>query len=717
MYSGIKRQSHGAARLAALLWAGTALTATAAHAQSTAAAPGLDEILVTATRLNKPITAIPNTIRVLDQGSIADQLVISSTLLDGLSFHVPSFSPARQKLSGFGESFRGRSPLYLIDGVPQSNPLRDGSRDGFTIDPAFIDRVEVIYGANAIQGVGATGGIINYVTPSAGDDGWAGRVSASGTSHDGFGGDAFGYKLSGLLSNKIGAFDFVAGAAFESRGLFFDAQGRPIGVDTTQGDTQDSDSLNLFAKLGLDLAPAQRLELMLNSFDLEADNDYVAVPGNPAQGIPTTAIEGPTPGDPAQNEVRTLSLTYSHAALAGGTLTAQAFFQDFAAVFGGGVFGVFQDPAIAPAGTLFDQSANNSEKYGVKLVYVRDNLLIDGLQLAAGADYLRDKTFQSLIQTGRLWVPETVFQSWAPFVQLEQALFGDRLRLSAGARVEIAQLKVDDFTGLASSGSTFVEGGQPSFEEPLLNAGLVYEPMEGLSLFASFSEGFTMPDVGRVLRAISTPGQNVADFLDLKPILADNAEIGLTWAYEGLTLQASHFWSSSALGQRLLADADGIFSVQREKTAIKGFEAALTWDVDDRLRLGANFAALNGRFDSDGDGVTDTQLAGVNVSPDRLNLFAEATFGQAVRARVQAARLFDRTFGNTVPGDDFAGYTLVDASVTWQRAPYGAISLAAENLFDNGYITYFSQTTRSNDPLGFFAGRGRTVTLRYQYSF
>src|SRR5690606_39827031 len=53
-----------------------------------------------------------------------------------------------------------------LDGVPQSNPLRDGRRDGFTIDMEAIERVEVIFGANAIQGLGATGGIVNYVTVS-----------------------------------------------------------------------------------------------------------------------------------------------------------------------------------------------------------------------------------------------------------------------------------------------------------------------------------------------------------------------------------------------------------------------------------------------------------------------------------------------------------------------------------------------------------------------
>ena len=30
----------------------------------------------------------------------------------------------------------------MIDGVPQSSPLRNGSRDGYTIDTAMIERIE-----------------------------------------------------------------------------------------------------------------------------------------------------------------------------------------------------------------------------------------------------------------------------------------------------------------------------------------------------------------------------------------------------------------------------------------------------------------------------------------------------------------------------------------------------------------------------------------------
>ena len=114
-----------------------------AFAQETADA-ALEEVIVQATRRALPAEDLPSKIRLIERDAIDRQLGFSTNLTDIIGQKVPSFSPNRQKLSGAGESFRGREPLYLIDGVPQSNPIRDGSRDGCTIDAAVIERAEVV---------------------------------------------------------------------------------------------------------------------------------------------------------------------------------------------------------------------------------------------------------------------------------------------------------------------------------------------------------------------------------------------------------------------------------------------------------------------------------------------------------------------------------------------------------------------------------------------
>ncbi|MGZ9099079.1 MAG: TonB-dependent receptor, partial [Brevundimonas sp.] len=465
----------------------------------------LDEVMVTASRIEQPRSALAATVEILDAAAVEQQTALAASAVDTVSALVPSFSPTRQKLSGFGETLRGRSPLYLVDGVPQSTPLRDDSRDGYTIDPFFIDRVEVIFGSNAIQGIGATGGVVNYVTarkPSEGE-GLTGRMMAQITADTGVLGDSLGSKLAAIGGQDFGTFDLTLGAAFETRGAYYDAEGRRIGFDGAQGEVQDSQALSLFARGGWDLGDERRLEGWINRFDLEGDGDYVTVAGNRATGLPTSAVRGQAPGEQPSNAVTSAALSFTDRALFGGVFRAQVFAHDYQGVFGGGTFADFQDPAIAPVGTLFDQSANNSEKLGFKVDWQGDVAGVTGLKALIGVDGLRDSTYQELILTGRNWVPETTYESLSPFLQLSQALLSDRLTLSAGVRHESATLKVDDFQTLYAYGPQTVAGGAPGFEETLFNVGAAFEMRPGLLVYASFAQGFTMPDVGRVLRGIN----------------------------------------------------------------------------------------------------------------------------------------------------------------------------------------------------------------------
>src|SRR5690349_21643745 len=235
-----------ASQEATLTAAGTAAATADASADEEQAG---DDIIVTGARTQLPVTALPLTVDIIDKDSLDQQVAISGSIVDAVSALSPSFSPTREKLSGAGETLRGRSPLFAINGIPQSTPIRDGSRDGYTIDPFFIDRVELIYGSNALQGIGATGGVVNQVTVGPPrEDGVSGRVLGQLTADDGFSSGGFGWKTAGLVSWKDGDFDATAGAAYEKRGVFFDGDGRRIGVDGTQGEVQDSKSFSLFGR-------------------------------------------------------------------------------------------------------------------------------------------------------------------------------------------------------------------------------------------------------------------------------------------------------------------------------------------------------------------------------------------------------------------------------------------------------------------------------------
>jgi iron complex outermembrane receptor protein len=719
--------------------ASTALSAPALAEEADDSAPGEDTIIVTAARTILPPSALPLTIDVIGKEALDQQLAMAGSVTDAVANLTPSFSPTRQKLSGAGETLRGRSPLYAINGIPQSTPLRDGSRDGFTIDGFFVDRVELIYGSNALQGIGGTGGIVNQVTVGApSEEGLSGRTLLQGTADNDFSKAGMGGKLAGLIQYKAGAFDATVGAAYEIRGVFSDAKGRPIGLNLTQGETQDSKTLSLFGRFGYELSPSARIDLIASRFELKGDGDYVAIPGNRALGLPTSAVRGNPPGKSAQNRTESVALSLTDSDLGGGNFVSQIFFNRSRDTFGGEIVtqAAFQDVRIAPIGTLFDQSQNRSRKFGGKLSYERGLPGFDDLTLTLGFDALWDTTEQRLIATGRTWVPPTDFRSLAPFAQANLKLFDGLIRVAGGARYENVKIKIDDYTTLATTttprGGVSVAGGSPTFDDVLINGGVIIEPTPGIRAYASYAEGFTVPDVGRITRAIGTAGVDIDDFLDISPIVSNNREIGFEVKRGPIDASASYFWSSSDKGQLLIARPDRTFDVQRLRVEIQGLELNLGVQTPiDGLKLNVGYAHLIGRFDSDAvpDGIVDSDLDGTNISPDRLNLAASYNSGP-FSARVQTQVYFKRRFdGKARAADDanplrplklgdndFGGYTLTDANVRYQTG-IGGISLSVQNLFNKQYIDYSSDTRLPTDQLSYFAGRGRTFTLGWDYRF
>ncbi|HEY0894132.1 MAG TPA: TonB-dependent receptor, partial [Cellvibrio sp.] len=413
----------------------------------------VEEVFVSASRTERPLSTIPNTVTVINAAELGQQLSIQDDLSTVLGNLIPGFSPSRQKMTNAGETLRGRKPLYMIDGVPQSNPLRDGGREGNTIDPAVIERVEVLHGANAIHGLGASGGVINLITKKP-----AAKLEQSVRFNTGFQtedvGESADYGMTYSLSNRFGAADMIASISLRDMGVAYDGKGQIIGADNTQGDTMDSQSVNGFVKTGYDWDD-QRIELMVNRYEIENKNNWISVAGDASEGIPSSAVKGDITGEGASNKVTAISLNYTNDDFLGQKLRVQGFSQDFAATYGAEAvpLATFQDPAYGP--NLIDQSQNNSEKVGAKITLVKDQLANLPLNIVYGVDLLKDETWQELIQTGRAWVPPSEYENTAPYLQAEFTGI-DKLTLTSGVRYEKSTLTVNDFTTLRSYGSRFV---------------------------------------------------------------------------------------------------------------------------------------------------------------------------------------------------------------------------------------------------------------------
>jgi iron complex outermembrane receptor protein len=684
----------------------------------------IKEVVVTATRSSKSVDKIPGAVTVISQRELEAQYLLADDPSAALATYIPGYAPSRQKMSSTGESLRGRNTLILLDGVPQTNPLRGGMREGYVADTAIIERVEVINGASAMQGMGATGGIVNYITKSPKTEGTTQSINVRMSSQ--LRHDSLDWKTGYTLQHKSGDFDLLAFGSIQQRGLGYDGKGRPLGIEAVQGDTMDSEGTDLFLKIGRNFGE-QRLQLTVNRFRMEGDGDYRPADADFNTGTPTSSLPGTPPGAPPRNKVKTSSLEYRHNDLLGGSFNAQLFKQDFASLYGATNTATFQDPAIGPKG-LYDQSEVVADKYGAKLTYVRPDILVKGMEFTAGLDYLRDRTKQWLAGTGRTWVPTLDFTSLAPFAQLEYEI--GPLTVRGGLRHEDAKLNVQTYTTLAAYGSRLVQGGERSFSKNVKNIGAVWRFNQNWSAFVSSAEGFGLPDVGLVLRAVNKPGQSVDRLFDMEPVITRNNEIGVNWRGAMGSLGGSFYDSRSKLGTALRVNAAGIGQLDRVPTTVRGWEVSGELRASKQLSAFGSYARTMGKTATTAGAPMDVELGARSQGPGKLVAGTNWQFMPKANLRLQATTLFDRdinvgrSVGSTQLEEHFNGYTVVDLAGSYDT-PWGKLGVGIENLADRQYVGYYTQsvnvnygkTTGYKDAGAHFAGRGRTLSVSLAHSF
>ncbi|MCI2282998.1 TonB-dependent receptor plug domain-containing protein [Colwellia sp. MSW7] len=99
----------------------------------------MERIIVTGSRVIESIDEVPASITVISRKKIEQHLKVSPELQSLLAMYVPGMATSTGTSSNAGQTLRGRSPLVMIDGVPQSTPLRNGSLGIKTLDPPQLN--------------------------------------------------------------------------------------------------------------------------------------------------------------------------------------------------------------------------------------------------------------------------------------------------------------------------------------------------------------------------------------------------------------------------------------------------------------------------------------------------------------------------------------------------------------------------------------------------
>jgi hypothetical protein len=142
-------------------------------------------------------------------------------------------------------------------------------------------------------------------------------------------------------------------------------------------------------------------------------------------------------------------------------------------------------------------------------------------------------------------------------------------------------------------GGNTVQGGTLEYEETLFNIGVVLSPFtsglfSGTDFFAGFSQGFTVNDFGRALRA-TTVGSIEAFAVEAQVI--DSYEIGVRSDFGKVQTSLVGYVSESELGSSFNA---ATLELVRAPEEVWGLEFSLDAQPSDKWRWGSSVAWIDG---------------------------------------------------------------------------------------------------------------------------
>ncbi|WHT40832.1 TonB-dependent receptor [Myroides sp. mNGS23_01] len=365
------------------------------------------------------------------------------------------------------------------------------------------------------------------------------------------------------------------------------------------------------------------------------------------------------------------------------------------------------------------QTRINSNKKGVRLNLNTPFILFNRpSEITYGIDLLNDKTDQDLTD-GRVYIPTMDMVNIAPYAQLKIDVL-DHLIFKGGIRYENANVEVKDFNTIASGpnneGSIFVQGGKIPYKTTLFNVGLRYNKYEAFNPFVSFSQGFAINELGRILRRAteSTLGQ-----LETEPIITNNYEIGFSSRFSIFNFTGAYYLSTSKLGANLV-DVNGYLVAQREPERVHGFEITGEATLTPQWTIGGSYAYVEGKAKFD-DG-SKVYLNGGRISPPKATGFVYFTptdkwsiqlywlfSGSRDRFEVNEKGKYKNSEGAVKDISLFNLATTYTLNKAWKA------SMGVENIFNKTYYPVVSQY-RALDA-DYIRGNGMQATISLQYNF
>lgn len=709
----LPRPGIAAAFAIALLSVSVCRATPAREAGSTDPAPELEPVVVSASRSQAKVEAMPLHTTIVTQEDIRRS---PAQTLDQLLRNVPGLNftgvPATQsdptsqqtRMRGLGNA----KVLVLLDGVPIMDPFYLTTQ-WFKVPLSNVERVEIVRGGNSsLWGNMAVAGVVNIVSKRPKDNAGAASVQAGSR-----GSSNYSLVKNFMVSDALGvnvAIDQLNARGF--RAAPADQQWRYAGKGPVNAKNSNLQLTAFFT-------PAPDLKGYVRVGAHVQDQDISYRFGSNRQVSP----------DFAGSVTRQLDDRSSL------TATAWAQYVSFDKYNGAGCYWQATATAKCPAVAGVTPAQANTQviqyytQYGVQRYH----------EQGASAIWSRDigRVWQS-VQVGLDYRhlsakdDEQFFAAPRSLAQLQNfssATHGTGAQTFAGlfAQTRIAPIEPleitlsgrydawnndDRLNTRTTAAGTVTGGAQPGSSKSAFNpsAALRYAVNDELALRAAAYKSFRAPGFNNTTRTYGSPNPTIAN-PDLGPENLSGREIGLAYDKGGLSLGATYFQydikdmiatykvtsaNAAALVQAICGGASldycsgsASFYTNDQDGQAKGLELVARWQAAANLALDASYTHTRTVLTRKGYVSADpigAQLAG--VPKEVLNVGVAWQPMPKLRTYFQA-RYIGRMFVDTttVPGTYFSqgGATVFDASAAYAIAKDVELTASVQNLFDKVY--------------------------------
>ncbi len=610
----------------------------------------LDQMVVTATRVQEKTLDIPASVQVITQEDIKNSPArdAGELMAEAGIGHVQMYNGA---LTGNVE-IRGLSTDLFTESNSRVLLLVNGNRAGTSnmakIPASEIERIEIVKGPGSVlYGSQAMGGVINIITKSGSEEGVHGSVGAEGGS--------WGYwKTGGDISGKKYGIDFfISGATSAS-----DDYQIPSGTyKNTSYQTEE-----LSTRLGYSFLDDHRVSAGFQRWV----GHRVGSPG------PTYAKDPDDYSDKARNA---FDFEYTNK-----TTTLKYYISNNKDdSFSNGGMGV-------PGPGNSSRFTSNNRSQGVSI----QNVFPIGVhRIILGGQWDRTAVDTSS-SSGAPYYPNSLYDNYAVFVEGRVSLLNEKLLLTAGVRYDYFDNNTLSTPGLTSSPIS------RSMDHVTGRGGIVYKVMDGLSLKAAIGTAFRAPSPIELASDYTLYGYRTQGNPNLGPEKSTTYEGGLEYAKNHLKGSFTFFHTS--FSHKIATYYDSSLSASTYKNlsgaTIQGIEINTSYDVGLATELAMSiepFANVTYKTKYDSG---DSSLQG--VSGGRLTYVPEWTGAFGVKAGQERwdAKLLINYTGNEYVTDYSAspyptvnkgGFMTIDIKGAYRPLKNLELTLSVANLLDRYY--------------------------------